>query len=50
MIVWGGTNGFGGFNTGSRYNPSTNTWTGLPTSGGVPAGRYLHTAVWTGTG
>lgn len=49
MIVWGGTEvGGGRFNSGSRYNPATDTW--RSTSGaGAPRGRMQHTAVWTGT-
>jgi hypothetical protein len=53
MAIWGGyayTNGaYVYFNSGGRYNPITDTWS--PTSAGtnVPAGRYGHTAVWTGT-
>ncbi len=51
MIVFGGIAGSGGsehsFNTGARYNPTTDTWTPLPTNG---APRVTgHTAVWTGT-
>jgi len=50
MIVWGGacydgTNHF--LNTGGRYSPSTDSWTATSTTN-VPAGRYHHTAVWTG--
>ncbi|HET8946968.1 MAG TPA: hypothetical protein VFQ07_08290 [Candidatus Polarisedimenticolia bacterium] len=50
MIVWGGyTNPADpiGVNTGGRYNPALDTWTAV-TTGGAPAGRYAHTAVWTG--
>jgi N-acetylneuraminic acid mutarotase len=52
MIVWGGAywNG-GGYtycNDGGRYNPTANIWTALSTSG-APAGRDLHTTVWTGS-
>jgi N-acetylneuraminic acid mutarotase len=49
MIVWGGQAGAIGhyFNTGGRYDPSTNTWTTTSTDN-VPDGRYRHTAVWTG--
>ena len=49
MIVWGGTEvGAGKFNSGSRYNPATDTW--RPTSGfGAPEVRKQHSAVWTGT-
>ena len=50
MIVWGGSgdtiNFF--FNTGGRYNPSTNSWTATSTAN-APAPRNAHTAVWTGT-
>jgi N-acetylneuraminic acid mutarotase len=50
MIVWGGSgdtiNFF--FNTGGRYNPSTNSWTATSTAN-VPVPRNAHTAVWTGT-
>jgi N-acetylneuraminic acid mutarotase len=50
MIVWGGSgdtiNFF--FNTGGRYNPSTNSWTATSTVN-APAARNAHTAVWTGT-
>jgi hypothetical protein len=50
MIVWGGTDGSNSLNTGGRYNPVSNSWS--PTSDDdphVPAGRWNHTAVWTGT-
>lgn len=47
MIIWGGYNG-GFFNTGWRYDPSTDTWT--PTSKtNVPWARFGHTAIWTGS-
>jgi len=46
MIVWGGFNGNIDVNTGGRYNPGTDSW--IPTStSNAPAGRDLHTAVWT---
>ena len=50
MIVWGGTYDFSGtcFNTGGRYNPSTDNWIATTTTG-APDGRHLHTAVWIGT-
>ena len=42
MIVWGGKD------SGSRYNPATDTW--QPTSTiNAPSSRSRHTAVWTGT-
>jgi hypothetical protein len=49
MIIWGGDNAAdGALNSGGRYSPSTNSW--LPTSEGtgVPLGRSLQVAVWTG--
>ena len=55
MIVWGGYAyvapnyaTFNMLNTGGRYNPVSNTWTPLSTTG-APAGRNAHFAVWTGT-
>jgi hypothetical protein len=47
MIVWGGEDLSGRFNTGGRYNPSTNTWTATSTTN-APVGRVGHRAVWTG--
>ena len=51
MIIWGG-HVFSGsdrqFNTGSRYNPMTDSW--QPTSiNGAPEPRDTHTAIWSGT-
>jgi hypothetical protein len=47
MIVWGGINGFGPFDTGGRYNPATNSW--QPTSTvNAPTARGLTSATWTG--
>ncbi len=52
MIVWGGRRfDFAGdqyFNTGGRYNPSTDTWTATSTAN-APSPRIVHTAVWTGS-
>jgi hypothetical protein len=48
MIVWGGSAGAGGLNTGGKYNPGTNTWTPTTTNNAA-SGRELHTAVWTGS-
>ena len=48
MIVWGGFNGGTSLNTGARYNPSTDSWTGTSTTN-APTGRDNHTAVWTGS-
>ena len=51
MIVWGGHGDFDlltyYFNTGGRYDPSTDSWTATSTVN-APEGRYHHTAVWTG--
>jgi N-acetylneuraminic acid mutarotase len=51
MIIWGGAEDtdFGPiyFNTGGRYNPSTNTWAATGTTN-APEARGGHTAVWTG--
>src|SRR5262249_54255867 len=51
MIVWGGlfyANGWQYLNTGSKYNPSTDTWTTTSTTD-APTSRENHTAVWTGS-
>jgi hypothetical protein len=51
MIIWGGgtVNDPQFFlNTGGRYNPSTDSWIATSTAN-APFGRYLHTAVWTGS-
>jgi N-acetylneuraminic acid mutarotase len=51
MIVWGGgirRLPYTRFNTGGRYDPSTNTWTATSTTN-APSARVGHTAVWTGT-
>jgi N-acetylneuraminic acid mutarotase len=51
MIIWGGAYFSGGppdfFNTGGRYNPTTDTWAATSTSN-APSAREVHTAVWTG--
>jgi N-acetylneuraminic acid mutarotase len=58
MIVWGGcgaqTCGPGGssdrfgLNNGGRYNPQTDSWQALPTTG-APTSRWNQTAVWSGS-
>ena len=48
MIVWGGANATRVFNTGGKYNSSTDSWTAISTTN-APSGRAFHTAVWTGT-
>jgi hypothetical protein len=51
MIVWGGSAGSGDpyTFTGGHYEPASDTWTPTSLTAGVPTGRVLHTAVWTGT-
>jgi N-acetylneuraminic acid mutarotase len=48
MIVWGGYADIGGFNTGGRYEPGTDSWTATSTTN-APTTRDAHTAVWTGS-
>jgi N-acetylneuraminic acid mutarotase len=53
MIVWGGHRNSGAaagacFNTGGKYNPTTNVWTATTTTG-APTARTGHTLTWTGT-
>src|SRR5262249_3199385 len=48
MIVWGGADFVGFFNTGGRYNPGTNSWTATSTSNATA--RTSHQAVWNWTG
>jgi len=52
MIVWGGSanNAYtSNTNTGSRYNPATDSWAVTSTGLNLPAVRAGHVAVWTGT-
>src|SRR5205814_1070868 len=35
-------------NSGGRYNPATDSWS-VTSTANAPAGRWSHTAVWTGT-
>jgi N-acetylneuraminic acid mutarotase len=55
MIIWGGCNPGGnnfcnriGDGGGGAYNPTSDTWRAIDTVNS-PAGRTMHTAVWTGT-
>src|SRR2546423_14822720 len=48
MIVWGGNNMGSCFNTGGRYNPSTDGWTATSITN-APEARRSHTSVWTGS-
>jgi hypothetical protein len=51
MAVWGGSDNADyyspGLNTGALYDPSTDSWREIPATCGA-AGRYGHSAVWTG--
>ena len=52
MIIWGGWTYTGSdifFNTGGRYNPSTDTWLSTSTGANVPEAREQATAIWSGT-
>ena len=49
MIVWGGQDGSSVFfNSGGRYNPSTDSWTAT-SANNAPDARTSHSAIWTGT-
>ena len=51
MIIWGGGEGTlpgNPLNTGARYNPLTDSWTGSTTLVGAPEARSSHAMVWTG--
>ena len=50
MIVWGGeSTGFPSvLNTGGKYNPGSDSWTGTSTVN-TPSARQRHTAIWTGS-
>src|SRR2546427_786306 len=49
MIVGGGaSSGPTYFNTGGRYNPTTDSWTASSITN-APGARAVHTAVWTGS-
>ena len=47
MIIWGGEANNSIVNSGGRYDPATDTWASINTSG-APTARARHTAVWTG--
>ncbi len=51
MIIWGGAkakDSSGSWNTGSRYDPVSDTWHPMTTEG-APSPRQGQTAVWTGS-
>jgi hypothetical protein len=47
MIIWGGSDGVYGLNTGGRYNPAADVWVST-TGASAPPGRAAHNSVWTG--
>ncbi|RMG49278.1 MAG: hypothetical protein D6718_00060 [Acidobacteria bacterium] len=54
MIVWGGKRyvpdgSDSYYDTGSRYDPATDSWTPMSAGRVSPLARSGHTAVWTGT-
>ncbi len=48
MLLWGGFRGTGYLNVGAVYNPATDAWRALATSG-APTARAQHVAVYTGS-
>lgn len=48
MLVWGGRDRDTYRNDGDAYDPATDTWTNMASTG-APTARYDHTAVWTGS-
>ena len=48
MIVWGGYNGAADLDTGGIYDPATDTWSTISTTG-APSARDSFSAVWTGS-
>ncbi len=45
MIIWGGNDG-ARTNTGSRYNPSTDSWQATSIDSNIATARDFHTATW----
>ncbi|HYV86157.1 MAG TPA: hypothetical protein VFB49_09615 [Patescibacteria group bacterium] len=51
MVIWGGDTTYivgGADQTGSLYDPGTDSWTPTAIDPGTPSPRYSHAAVWTG--
>jgi hypothetical protein len=47
VIIWGGANGLGGkLNSGSRYNPATDTWRATPAAGALAARTHTRPCDW----
>lgn len=50
MILWGGAfQGGARTNDGARYDPGTDTWTGVTNTNGAPIARAGQHALWTGS-
>jgi hypothetical protein len=49
MILFGGAANNVYMNSGARYDPTTDGWVPIDAGTGVPSGRQLHKAVWSGT-
>ncbi len=50
VFFWGGQDADGNaLDNGAIYDPSTDTWTFIPTDPGAPTPRMMASAVWTGT-
>lgn len=47
MMVWGGRDAAGTFDTGGIYDPGADSWTSTSMVG-APTRRFFQTAVWTG--
>jgi hypothetical protein len=48
MLIWGGQQGGVRKADGASYNPVSDEWQPLPTTG-APSARQRHVAVWTGS-
>jgi|GEM_PF-3881658 len=48
MIVFGGYDGSSYVNTGYVFEPDSNTWQTLATTGD-PVGRGMYASIWTGS-
>lgn len=48
LIVWGGYSSGSYLNTGYIYNPQTNSWSAMTTTG-APSGRSEYSYLWNGT-
>lgn len=50
MIIWGGKTSSSVYaNSGSKYNPTTDSWSATSTGTDVPTARAGHQAIWTGS-